>query len=558
MNMRNFGLSLSLLLLLAPTTKAQTADVSSVWNPDLGNGYYKNPVINADYSDPDVCQMPDGSFLLTASSFASSPALPLLWSQDLVNWRIVGHALKHLSPTDFYQKAQNGRGVWAPSLRYHDGEYYIYWGDPDFGIYMIKASDPLAEWSEPVLVKAGRGLIDPCPLWADGQLYLVHAYAASRAGINSMIVINRLSEDGERVIDDAVMVFDGNDGTNHTIEGPKLYQRNGYFYIFAPAGGVATGWQLVLRSKNIYGPYEKKIVMNQGSTQINGPHQGAWVTTDTGEDWFLHFQDKGFVGRVLHLNPMRWADDWPVIGADNDGDGCGNPVEKYRKPTVKAALSASLPRCNPQESDEFNSKDLGLQWEWSGNRAEGFGYNTELGYMRLYAMTMPDSARNLWEQPNLLLQKFPSDEFTATMKLKFTAKQEGEHAGLIIMGRDYARLSLSRYGDSFRLEIATCHDAEAKNEEQTTVITEFEADHLVMPGVDDNLWKELTLRVHVDRNALCTFSYSTDGTHYKKCPQTFTARQGKWVGARLGCYCLTPQATGNRGWADIDWFRISL
>lgn len=554
-----YGKSLFIVscLLLATVVEAQSQAVSEVWRPDLGSGYYQNPVINADYSDPDVCQMADGSYLLTASSFASTPGLPLLRSWDLVNWQLVGHAIGNLSPLDFFQKAQNGRGVWAPSIRYHSGEYYIYWGDPDFGIYMIKTHDPLGQWSDPVLVKAGRGLIDPCPLWADGKLYLVHAYAASRAGINSMLVINRLSPDGEHVVDDAVMVFDGNDGTNHTVEGPKLYQRGDYFYIFAPAGGVATGWQLVLRSKNIYGPYEKKIVMSQGSSQVNGPHQGAWISTDAGEDWFIHFQDKGVIGRVIHLNPMQWIDDWPVIGADSDGDGCGTPVEKYRKPKINAGASAQTPLLNPAESDEFNSPCLGLQWEWSGNRAEGFGYNTALGYMRIYAVSTPDSATNLWEQPNLLLQKFPSDEFTVTTKLKFTAKQDGESVGLIIMGRDYSRLALRRSGDTFVIEQAICHNAEDGSPEQTKTITTLQANHLVMQGVDDNLWKEVTLRVKVSRNYECHFSYSLDGQHFAECGQVFTAQQGKWVGARMGIYCITPQAIGNRGWADFDWFRVT-
>ena len=166
----------------------------------------------------------------------------------------------------------------------------------------IKTRDPKGSWSKPVLVKAGKGMIDPTPLWdEDGKVYLIHAYAGSRSGVNSILVICELNAEGTEVISDPVMVFDGNDGKNHTVEGPKLYKRNGYYYIFAPAGGVATGWQLVLRSKNIYGPYESKIVMAQGKTTINGPHQGGWVDTNTGESWFVHFQDQGAYGRVIHL-----------------------------------------------------------------------------------------------------------------------------------------------------------------------------------------------------------------------------------------------------------------
>ena len=308
---------------------------SQVWVSDQGDGTYVNPVINADYSDPDACAV-DGNFYMTASSFNCTPGLPILHSTDLVNWRIINYAIKDVEPADYYASPRHGKGVWAPSIRHHNGEFYIYWGDPDFGIFMVKTKDIYGEWEKPVLVKAGKGMIDPCPLWdEDGKVYLAHAWAGSRAGFNSIITVCEMNSEGTAIVSAPVMVFDGNDGTNHTIEGAKFYKRNGYYYIFAPAGGVATGWQLVLRSKSVYGPYEPRIVMAHGKTDINGPHQGAWVDTPSGESWFLHFQDKGAYGRVLHLNPMEWKSDWPVIGIDNDGDGCGDPVTAYRKPRTE-------------------------------------------------------------------------------------------------------------------------------------------------------------------------------------------------------------------------------
>ena len=310
--------------MMACCTWAGAQEISQTWVADKGNGTYQNPVLYADYSDPDVCAAGD-DFYMTASSFNCIPGLPILHSRDLVNWSLVNYALPVQEPKEFFDKAQHGKGVWAPAIRFHKGEFYIYWGDPDYGIYMIKTRDPKGSWSKPVLVKAGKGMIDPTPLWdEDGKVYLIHAYAGSRSGVNSILVICELNAEGTEVISDPVMVFDGNDGKNHTVEGPKLYKRNGYYYIFAPAGGVATGWQLVLRSKNIYGPYESKIVMAQGKTTINGPHQGGWVDTNTGESWFVHFQDQGAYGRVIHLNPMKWVNEWPVIGVDKDKDGCAS------------------------------------------------------------------------------------------------------------------------------------------------------------------------------------------------------------------------------------------
>ncbi len=337
---------LLMMLALACICRAQT---SKVWAPDTGNGLYKNPIINADYSDPDAIRVGD-DYYMTASSFNAVPGLPLLHSKDLVNWKLVGHALKRQPPYEHFSKLQHGNGVWAPAIRYHNNEFYIYYPDPDFGIYLTKAKDIKGPWSEPLLVQGGKGLIDPCPFWDDdGKVYLAHAFAGSRAGIKSILVIKQLDETGMRVTDDGVFVYDGH-GIDPTIEGPKLYKRNGYYYIFAPAGGVSTGWQLVLRSKNIYGPYERKVVMDQGSTPVNGPHQGAWVNTPSGEDWFIHFQDKNAYGRVVHLQPMQWKNDWPVIGSDKDSDGKGEPVLIHRKP----AVGRTYPAVTPPDSDEFN------------------------------------------------------------------------------------------------------------------------------------------------------------------------------------------------------------
>lgn len=340
------------------------AQVSKVWVADNGDGTYKNPVIYADYSDPDAIRVGD-DYYMVASSFDAVPGLPILHSKDLVNWTIISHALLRQPPFEYFSATQHGNGVWAPSIRYHNKEFYIYYPDPDFGIYLTKAKNINGPWSDPVLVEAGKGLIDPCPLWDNdaspnakggrGSVYLVHAFAGSRAGIKSVIVVKKMNAEGTKTIDAGVLVYDGHE-TDPTIEGPKFYKRNGYYYIFAPAGGVSTGWQLVLRSKNVYGPYERKVVMDQGTTPINGPHQGAWVTTQTGEDWFIHFQDKNAYGRVVLLQPMKWKNDWPIIGVDKNNDGKGEPVLTYKKPNI----GKFFPIVTPQESDEFNNK-LGLQ-----------------------------------------------------------------------------------------------------------------------------------------------------------------------------------------------------
>jgi beta-xylosidase len=468
-------------------------------------------------------------FYLVASSFEDIPGLPILHSKDLVNWSILTYALKRQPPFEHFSKTQHGNGVWAPSIRYYKNEFYIYYPDPDFGIYLIKAKNAAGPWSEPILVEGGKGLIDPCPLWDDnGKAFLVHGFAGSRAGIKSVIVVKQLNTEGTKVTDAGKIVFDGHD-TDPTIEGPKFYKRNGYYYIFAPAGGVSTGWQLALRSKNIYGPYERKVVMDQGASQINGPHQGAWVTTQTGEDWFLHFQDKEAYGRVVHLNPMKWVNDWPVIGVDKDGDGKGEPVTVYKKPTVGRTYAVQT----PAETDEFNGNELGLQWQWMANpKATWLFTNPSKGSLRLYSERI-DSVANLWFAPNVLLQKFSAEEFMVTTKLSFTpnAKLENEKTGLTVMGMSYANIALKNKKDGVYIVYTVGKDADKNKPETETVLVKATSNTIFF-------------RTKVTAGGKCRFSYSVDGLTFTDAGDIFKAETGRWIGAKLGAcnlngICLT-------------------
>lgn len=540
--MKNTKIVISIILSLLPLIVQAQSEISKTWVADLGNGKYKNPVLYADYSDPDVCRVGE-DYYMTASSFNCVPGLPILHSKDLVNWRIVGHAINRMPDCAIYgERVNHGGNVWAPSIRYHNGEYYIYYGDPDIGIFMTKTKDPSGEWDSLILVKKGKGLIDPCPLFDDdGQVYLVHAFAGSRAGIKSLLSITRLTSDGKRTIGESRIIYDGHD-TDPTIEGPKFYKRNGYYYIFAPAGGVATGWQLAMRSKNVYGPYERKVVMTQDKTITNGPHQGAWIDTPTGEDWFVHFQDVGVFGRVIHLQPMIWKDDWCVIGEDEDKDGCGNPVLTYRKPNVGKTYSLST----PAESDDFNTNTLGLQWQWHSNPQDWWYFaNKEKGCLNLYSVPLPDNYKNMWDVPNLLLQKTPASEFTATMKmtLKPDKRFKGEMAGLVVMGLDYGVITLRNEENGYKLTQAECLKADKGNAEKVN-----EQVNLSDPTV--------YLKVKVNSKAQCQFYYSIDGRKFIKIGDLFQAREGKWIGTKIGMFCLRPIKGNDGGSAEIDWFRL--
>jgi beta-xylosidase len=543
-------------MLLCQPLLASAQYKSEVWCPDKGDGTYTNPVINADYSDPDVCVGPSGEdYYLTASSFQCIPGLPILHSRDLVNWQIVGYAIKdklyagHRELIEHYNTVQHGNGVWAPSIRYHDGQYYIYWGDPDYGVFMVKTlnGDPAGEWTDPLLVIEGKGYIDTTPLWdEDGRCYLVNGWANSRAKFASVLTVRELSADGTRAIGQPVIVFDGNGTENRTCEGPKFYKRDGWYWIMCPAGGVPTGFQLAMRSKSPYGPYEHKVVLQQGKTHINGPHQGGWVHTKYGEDWFLHFQDKEAYGRVVHLNPVDWTTGWPIMGKK------GEPVTTYRKPKA----NGQLPTANPAESDEFNSPVMGKQWQWQANYDEKFGVPTAFGTFRIYNYKLPEDANNLWLVPNMLLQKTPADEFTVTTKLRFTSKADGQLGGLIMMGLDYQALVVKRVGQEFQLLKLTCHQADKGTPQEEELITtlkptaEDKTDY--KPGIHEDIY--LMMKV---KDSQVKFLWSLDGRTYKSCSDAFKMREGKWIGAKFGYVSVDTNAKSDRGWLDADWIRIT-
>lgn len=528
-----------LFLISIQTIKGQE-NHSQVWVADNGDNTYKNPILYADYSDPDAIRVGD-DYYMTASSFNCIPGLPILHSKDLVNWKLIGYALSKQKPLEVFNKPQHGNGVWAPCIRYHNNEFYIYYPDPDYGIYMTKAKNAAGPWSEPIMVKEGKGLIDPTPLWdEDGKIYLGYGFAGSRAGIKSLLAVCTMNADGSLANNDDVMIIDGHTDEN-TIEGPKFYKRNGYYYIFAPAGGVATGWQTVLRSKNIFGPYEKRKVMDQGKSTVNGPHQGAWVQTQTGEDWFIHFQDQFAYGRVVHLQPMKWEKDWPIIGNDDDKNGIGEPVMNYKKPNVG---KKSFPIATPPDSDEFNVPKLGLQWQWHANPQITWGFPTSIGYYNLNCIPVPKDYINLFDIPNLLLQKFPANEFIATTKLTFNSRFDGEYTGLLIMGLDYSFLCLKQEGGKLYVSQKTALKADKKG-------VETESKPIAIQN------KTVYLQVNVKAGGICNFFYSEDGQKFNSIGESFTAREGKWIGAKIGLLALRQGIINDAGSASIDWFRIT-
>jgi len=499
------------------------------WVADQQDGTYVNPILCADYSDPDVIRHGE-DFYLTASSFNCTPALPVLHSRDLVNWTIVNHAVEIL-PHERFEQVQHGCGVWAPAIRFHAGKFYLFFPMPDEGIYVVTANHPAERWSQPHLVQEGKGLIDPCPLWdEDGSAYLVHAYAGSRAGIKHKLRVRPMAPDASRLLGPGKIVFE--DVKHHpTLEGPKYLKKDGWYYILAPAGGVATGWQLVLRSRSIYGPYAARIVLERGSTPINGPHQGALVDLPGGEWWFIHFQELQPYGRVVHLQPVTWEDGWPLMGVDWDGNGIGEPVARYRKPN----LGRIYPPATPQTSDEFDHPLLGLQWQWhASHRREWYSLTARKGWLRLFAIEL--EGYDLSRAPNLLLQKFPARAFAFETRVAFTPRLAGQRAGLVVMGREHAALILRQSGVGVAVAMVINGQEVAARE--------------AAQG-------EMDLRVEVQDGGECTFSTTAGGGELRALGIPFRAVEGHWIGAKIGLFSTMEDEGDTDGFADFDYVRFS-
>ncbi|MDR2914541.1 MAG: glycoside hydrolase 43 family protein [Tannerella sp.] len=516
---------LSLLLINA-------AFMHSQWSPDNGDGTYTNPIIYADYSDPDVIRVGDDYWMI-ASSFTCMPGIPLLHSYDLVNWEIVNHICDKL-PLQKYNHPVHGQGSWAPSIRHHEGMFYVYFCTPNDGLFVARATDPLGKWELNHIVDVEKWE-DPCPFWdEDGQAWLVHSI--HRGG---PAIIHKMSWDGLQLLDNGTIVYH-NIEENPILEGMKMMKRNGWYYIFAPAGGVADGWQTVLRSRNIYGPYEARRVLEPGNG-INGPHQGGLVQTQTGEWWFIHFQSKGAYGRINHLQPARWTDDdWIIIGEDPDGDGSGFPILTHRKPNV----GKSHPMRIPQTSDEFHTGKLGLQWQWQAHEnPRWFSLYARPDYMRLFAEPCPSEHGNLYFAGNLLLQKLSAPAFTATTYVETRFTDTGERAGAIVMGNEYTYIALIRGENGNRISVVS-----GRNDRLAVVPEE-----LTSVDTDSN---KAWFRIHIYENEECSYSYSTDGVHFSDLGKRYPVVSGTWIGGKMGIFCSSPNIVRGKGYADFDYFRV--
>lgn len=521
--------------------------VPGAWG-DQGDGTFKNPVLWADYNNLDVIGVGSNFYMIAASHHFMG--MPVLQSKDLVNWSLASRIYRRLELDPRYdtpgQAYQNG--TWAPAIRYHEGRFWVYVTTPTEGLIMTSAVDAAGPWAPWTVVAATPDWEDPCPFWDDvenvggdgpkGQkAYLVR----SQLGAGPLF-IQQLSWDGKKLLGVATTV-----ATGPTLEGPKLHKRNGYYYIFAPEGGIDNGYQVVLRSRTLLGPYTKKTILERGSTSTNGPHQGSWLDLASGQSWFYHFQQNGGWGRVAHLQPAAWgSDDWPKIGVDLDGNGIGEPVARPKKPDVSGSFAIQV----PQSSDEFADPALGLQWLWNHNPDDSkWSLGARPGWLRLSAR--PLSARSgrsgiggavpfveddIAFAYNTLVQLAMGKVASAVTQLDASGMVDGQRAGITLFGQDYGWIGV------------------VDGKGQLSVRTNLNGTYTTGPTLSG---KTVYLKASINDASRISFAYSTDGVTFSALGGTLLVGRTWFEGIKFGLFTYQLSTGVSAGSADFDFFHYT-
>ena len=521
----------SSLAIVLSLMASYVVEAQQVWNPDNGNGTFTNPIMWGDWPDPDVIRV-DDKFYFVSTSMNYVPGCPIAVSKDLVNWEMAGYAVDRYDEDPRFDM-QGGtmymNGSWAATIRHHNGKFYVGfctpkgWGNEQGHFSICIADKPEGPWERTIFPEY---LYDPGLFFDDdGKVYVVHG--------QHRLFITELNEDVKSVKGKPVEIWEKGFknsrtwGPNFGMEGAHMYKINGMYYITCPAGGTE-GWQVCLRSKNIYGPYEHKVIVEDATSYPpNGLHQGGMVQLKNGDWWFIIMQDRGPIGRVPHLLPVKWVDGWPMLGVD------GKDVITYPKPEVgkKQQRLAS-----PATTDEFNGKQLGLQWQWNHNPDNTKWSLTECrGYMRLKASQAP----KLYEARNTLTQRVQGPSSEGSVEMIVSGMKDGNVAGLGVFQLPYAYVAVKQEGSSRKIVM---YDGDKEIE-----------------SVDNFKGDKIWFRARVmDKNFTARFYYSLDGMNYSPIGKEHKMELGlPWTGNRFALLNFTTNAEGVDGYVDFNWFRFT-
>ncbi|MEO7991289.1 MAG: glycoside hydrolase 43 family protein [Chryseolinea sp.] len=485
---------------------------------DNGDGTYTNPVINADFPDPDVILVDDTYYMVTTTMFVF-PGVTILKSKDLVNWEYCSNAVPRF---DFHRNYnleagyRYAHGQWATSIKYHNGEFQLLFITLDEGGFLCTSAKAEGPWD---VRKLPKGFYDPGLFYDDdGKIYVLHGYGK--------IYVTEVDNNLVPLRKDS-LVFTGN--IRGGLEGSHAYKINDYYYLYGTYGG-RDGIQVGLRSKSIYGPYEQKVLISDSSNNINfGIHQGALLKTQSGEWWTILFSDRGAFGRFPSLQPVTWLNGWPMVGVDGKG------VITYRKPNV----GKNYPVKTLPTSDEFESKTLGMQWGWNHNPdSTKWSLQQKSGSLRL---TTGKVVSHLRDARNTLTQRmftYYADAMPTlgVAKLDVSKMQDGDVAGLAVFQDPYAYIAVKQVQGN-RYIVMVNNGLEIASSALTSSVVYFRAS-----------------AYYVSDKA--TFAYSSDNKKFMALGDTLHMKfnLAVFTGNKFGLFNYATKTPG--GYVDFDWFRM--
>lgn len=528
---RLMAASVALLLVITPAIAQPTskpAQLTHAWG-DQGNGEFVNPILPADFSDLDAIRV-GNDFYATSSTLHMSPGMAVLHSRDLVNWRIIGHAVDDLTrigpELNWDRMNRYGRGVWAGAIRHHQGKFWIYFGSPDEGIFVTTATNPAGPWEPLHKMWNISGYNDTCPFWDDdGQGYLVTTNFTRDpvTGVSYNVHLIKMKADGKGLIPESDRIIHQSRGS----EANKLYKINGLYYHYYSEVKAEGRVIMMNRARSLAGPWETRQLNHVSKTVDKEPNQGGLIELPSGGWWFITHQGTGdWEGRAMVLLPVQWTDGWPIIGTPG-ADGIGNTVWSARKPLVGPI--ATMPS---QTNDEFDGDKLLPQWEWNHQpRAEKWSLGERKGFIRLHAFK-PLRPDDLMRAGNTLTQRvLRTRSNTVTVKVHISGMEDGQEAGLCHFARTNATLGISQSG-SVRMLVYK------EGAQFTTGPVIATAD----------LW----LRSEWDFAGDSRFSYSTDGSIFTPFGPTYRLTWGNYRGNRVGIFNYNNKS--DTGHLDVDWF----
>ncbi len=522
---------LTTLLLSAIGMTATAGDIKDGRSADNGDGTFTNPILWGDWPDPDVIRVGE-DFYMVSTIMHYVPGCPVLKSKDLVNWEMAGYAVDRYDEDPRYDMDGGDmylRGSWANSIRYHNGKFYVAFCTPNWDgepgrFSLCEAENVSGPWKRTIFPDY---LYDPGLFFdEDGSAYVIHG--------QGRLMVSRLSEDLHSVVGEPVVIWNerftlGRElGGGYGMEGSHMYKINGKYYLTCPAGGTE-GWQVCLKSDNIYGPYEYKIIMDDDrSYPGNGLHQGGMVELADGDWWFIIMQDRGPIGRVAHLQPVTWIDGWPMLG-DN-----GKDLITYSKPSV----DADCPLSWPAGSDDFSSSSLGLQWQWNHNPdTTRFSLTERPGYIRLRA----GRSDSLKYARNTLTQRVQGPTSEGTVKIDFSGLKDGDIAGFGVFEFPYAYVAVK--SENGKRQIIMCENDEII---ETKDISAGQTQLFVRARISD-------------KDFSATFSYSTDGVTYHRIGKPLSMDLGlTWTANRFALFNFSTTDEGVGGYVDFDSFNLIM